>query len=416
MVIALVVSVPILGFGFPGEGVHIGDAVLSPFAEFSAEHDSNVLLSPTNKETDVFTELEAGLQLHYEPGYFTLDGRAFALSRRYTRYGSMGFENAGEQMTFMTGSRDVASVSISESYRQINDYDRSTYYGDTLNPESQNLSLAYDESIRVRRTLEDVGVNLGRQLTDKTDVSLGFNYGAQNYDSNRLFNVESLVAQGGISYRVTDKSSIMLAGQYGMEDNASFAKDSTFVAIQGGVDTKSTDKMTLKASAGVERYSRDATVSYNQSVSDFQGSIYTGPRQSDEQVLTLNLAATWIATDKITLEASGLTGIESAQQYVNTLNQIAVATANAVYQVSDSITMALTGSYREDKYLDPVIEDNIQYNRVDNRIAGLIRADYRQPTEFLSIFIEAGLEKATSTVPDFNYDQLRIGLGISARY
>jgi hypothetical protein len=405
-----------LASGFIGEGIHIGDAILDPFVEISGTGDSNVPLAPTNEQSDVFAELQAGLQLHYEPGWYTLDGRGFALFRRYTKFTEKDFNDYGERVSLMSGSRDFLSVLLVQSYRVVDDYDRSTYYGETVSPESQSLSLAYDKSMRVKRALNDVGIMLGRNLTDKTGLDLGFSYSSQAYDTNYLYNVVDILAQAELSYQVTDKSAILLTGQYGDESNDSYVKDATYMVVRGGFRTKSTDKMTLKAGVGFEKYKRDTSRANWKSLGVVENDEYTGPRKEEEQDLSLDMTATWIATDKITVEAMGRTALQSAPQYVNTVDQVGVASANAVYQLSDSTTVALTGSYRRDNYLDPVIENSVQYDRIDNRIAGLLRADYRAPAQFLTIFGEIGYEKATSTVPEFNYNQLRLSIGVSVHY
>jgi hypothetical protein len=399
--------------GYMGEGVHIGDAVFDPFVELAATYDSNVNLQGTNEQSDIFTEIQAGLQMHYEPGWYTVDGRGFVIQRRYTKFTDKDFNNGGERISLISGSRESVSVLVMQSYRLIDDYDRSTYYGESISPESQNLSLAYDKSMRVKRTLNDVGVILGRDLTDKSGLDLGVSYSAQNYDVQDLYNVADLMAQAEIFYRVTDKSAALITGQYGIEKNKSFAKDASYLVLRGGVKTKSTDKMTLKAGLGVEEYNRDTTI-VDQNNPDEK--LYGGARNANQQIISADLTATWIATDKITVEVSGRTGIQSAQQYINTLNHVTVGSANAVYQLSDSTTLALTGAYRQDKYMDPVIENNTQYDRVDNRVAWLLRGDYRPLSQFMTVFGEIGYENAKSTVPDFNYNQLRLSIGVSAHY
>jgi hypothetical protein len=402
-------------YGFIGEGIRVGDAILDPFVEISGTGDSNVPLASTNKQSDVFVELQAGLQLHYEPGWYTIDGRGFGLFRRYTKFTDRGFDNFGERVSLMSGNRDTLSVLLMQGYRLVNDYDRSTYYSEIVNPESQNLSLAYDKSMRIKRALSDAGIVLGRQVTDKIGMNIGFSYGSQAYKTNDVFDVVSLLGHGDLSYLVTDKSSVFVGAEYGTENNGSFAEDGTTKAIFVGVETKSTDKMTMRASAGEQEYTRSAVLDPSK-YADKDVEVYTGPRDSTTKSLDANLTATWIATEKISVEISGRTGLQSAQQYVNTINKIAVGSANAVYQLNDSTSVSLTGAYREDSYVDPVIENGIQYDRVDRRIAGLLRADYRAPAQFLTIFGEGGYEKARSTIPDFNYDQLRLSIGVTVRY
>jgi hypothetical protein len=415
-VIALLLNGLPLAFGFIGEGIRVGDAVLDPFVEISGTGDSNVQLDTTNEQSDVFAELQVGLQLHYEPGWYTVDGRGFMLFRRYTKFSERDFNNYGERMTLMSGSRDFLSVLLVQSYRVVDDYDRSTYYGENVSPESQSLSLAYDKSIRVKRTLNDVGIILGRNLTDKTGLDLGFSYSSQAYDTNQLYDVVDLLAQAELSYQVTDKSAILLTGQYGDENNGSYVNDATYMVVRGGFRTKSTDKMTLKAGVGIEKYTRDTSRANWKDLGVAENAVYTGPRKEETQDLSVDMTATWIATDKITVEATGRTALQSAAQYVNTVDQVGVASANAVYQLSDSTTVALTGSYRRDNYLDPVFENSILYDRLDERLAGLLRVDYRAPAQFLTIFGEISYEKATSTVPDFNYNQLRLSIGVSVHY
>ncbi len=89
---------------------------------------------------------------------------------------------------------------------------------------------------------------------------------------------------------------------------------------------------------------------------------------------------------------------------------------NIVYDFTDTLTISLTGSYREDDYLDPVVELGEERIRLDERIAGLARIDYVPPRQFLTIFLEGGYEQSESTIYHYNYDQLRLGGGLSIRY
>ena len=402
----------------PGEGIHFGDLVINPFVEGSYTHDSNVYLDPTNEVDDAYLEGIGGIQFHYNARTFVVEGRLFGQVRKYEELIESDFTDWGESMVFRTGTRESVSVVVDQRFRIVTDYDRSSYVGGALRPEAQNLSLTYDRSTRVERKLHDIGVILGHTASDTVEFDLGVAAGKQDYETNVLFDVEYLEVKAEVGVRVTDKMLLIVNGSVTEEQNESYDGAARSIAVRLGLKRKSTDKLKFNASAGLNRFTRPEEVNdYGREVQETTGRA-TGsdePR-NDEEAFSFELAGTWLATDKISIELAGHSGIQSAPQYPNTVDFISVGSMSIVYDLSDTLTVSLTGSYRKDDYLDPVVELGQEWQRLDERTAGLARIDYVPPRQFLTVFIEGGYELSESTIPQYNYDQLRLGGGISLRY
>ena len=403
----------------PGDGIQVGDLILNPFIEVNYTMDSNINLDPTNELDDAFLEGIGGLQFHLRRESYVLEGRGFGQKRQYEEFSEKDFTDWGEGVSYHSGDRGSLSVSIEQKMRSVTDYDRSTYFGGTLRPEAQNLSLTYDRSTRVERRLHDVGVILGRSLSDILDLDIGFGAGQQDYSTNVLFDIENVTMKGEIGWRMTDKMSLTLAGELTEEKNDSFDGRARATAVQAGLKRRTTDKLEFKFGLGMTRFTRPEVINdYGREVQERTGwarGVSDKPR-NDETALSFDLSGTWVATDKITLELAGHSAIQSTPQYPNTIDHISVASASAVYDFSDTVTVSLTGSFRRDDYLDPVVELGDEVMRLDERTAALARIDYIPPRRFLTLFLEGGYEQSDSTIWHYNYDQLRLGVGISLRY
>jgi hypothetical protein len=303
--------------------------------------------------------------------------------------------------------------------RSVTDYDRSTYFGGTLRPEAQNLSLTYDRSTRVERRLHDAGVILGRSLSDVFDLDIGVAAGQQEYSTNVLFDIENFTVKGEVGWRMTDKMSLIVGGEATEEMNESYDGNARSTSIQAGLKRRASDKLEFKFGAGVNRFTRPELINeYGREVQERTGwerGVSDKPR-NDEKALSFDLSGTWVATDKISLEIAGHSAIQSTPQYPNTIDYIQVASMSAVYDFSDTMTVSLTGSFRRDDYLDPVVELGEEVVRLDERTAALARIDYIPPRRVLTFFIEGGYEESDSTIWHYNYDQLRLGGGVSLRY
>lgn len=402
-----------------GDGVTVGDLVVNPFVEGLITSDSNVNLTETNEIQDVFYNFTGGAQFHFGPQDFTVDGRGFFLLRRYDQMFERDFENWGERLAVKIGSTETASILIDQNYRLINDYDSSTLFAETLRPEAQNLSLTYDRSTRSRRTLSDAGIMARRDMTDKIQTDIGAAFSSERYATNALFSVRRLTGKGEASYGITEKTFIIANVEYVFEQNESCVDDATALIIRGGMKTRSTDKMSLRAAVGMERYHRPLTIN-EATVLRLQGA-GVGNEEANlgkvDQALSFEASGKWMITEKITIEFAGHTAIQSVPQYPNTLDLVSAGSVSAVYATRENtISLALTGSYRRDDYLNPVWEQQQEWDRLDERLAGLIRLDYLPPRQFLSLYLEGGYGQATSTIPIYQCDQSRITAGFSLRY
>ena len=80
-----------------------------------------------------------------------------------------------------------------------------------------------ERSERVDRNILDLGVGLGGPLTDKTYLDALCDYGHINYLTKDLLDSPSEKASFKAARKFTDKSSVILVGEYTQMENDSLA-------------------------------------------------------------------------------------------------------------------------------------------------------------------------------------------------
>lgn len=196
--------------------------VVNPYVEVSATHDSNPTLLNTNEESDVYYTGTIGINLGIEGKWFTLNMLGYTLTRRYTDEGPVDQEktSGGERVGLAFGERRKLAVTVDQSYERVTDYSEQVRLSPVLAEDQGNPAavLSQDRSERQRRNVLGAGVGLGRDLTDKIGLDLGYSYGKNDYESDDLLDSSRHDTYGEASYRVTDKSAVFLFGGYGIDE------------------------------------------------------------------------------------------------------------------------------------------------------------------------------------------------------
>ena len=394
-----------VAFAGPGEGIRVGNMVISPFFSGSLTYDSNVFLDKAQQKEDFFTDLVPGVSFLNRTEQLTVRGRGWLQFRDYFKYTEKNSQGVGERVGLIYGTQDDPFITVDERYVRLEDYEISPRSVDTLNTESQQLLLTEDRTERVKRDLFDIGAVVGRWLVDeKLRLDVGYAFGMVNYDTDLLFDWQEHIAQAEAQLKCTEKTSALLTGQYGVQDSKGFPKNPDDYIIRLGLLTRATGKTTLKGGVGYESYRAGFTSLAGESL--------------DENIVNFDVAAVWDATPKLSFQASARNGIQPATQYERNTKKVLLLEVGSSYYATDTLLASLAGSYRNDDYLGSVKVGN-DFRSKERELYGVrARLDYRPHARFYELYLEGSYENVTDNLEDDypNYDQLRLTAGIFVRY
>jgi hypothetical protein len=376
----------------PGDGINVNGWKLSPSVNLSATYDSNVYSMPRNTVDDTYFRTGVGLDVSYEASMFQLQGLGFFDGVTYSSEDNLNYTVGGENVTARLGKRDQFQVSLGESFRRVEDIDGYSLEGVSVGGISSDSVL--DSSTRSRRDVTQATVGLGKNITQKLDMDLGYRYDAVAYDSSELYdlNGQSALAEAGL--KMTDKTAGTLAAVYGTQHSQGSSDDPDYIAARLGLKTVGTDKIVFKGGVGALFYNRTAT----------DGS------DSDKNLVNYDLTATWRATDKVMVTAGGRNGIQLSSIYADNPAEFNMVWLDGACQVVSSTMLSAGVSYRQDSYLDQVVIDDVSKDRVDKGFSGRLRMDYTPPgLRFADLFCEALYESVDSTVGDYNDSRFSVG-------
>jgi len=376
--------------------------VVSPYVEVSATHDSNRDLSSTNEESDVYYEGKIGINLGVKGKSFTLNMLGYTFSRTYTDEGPVDQEktSGGERLGLTFGERRKLIISIDQSYERVTDYSEQVRLNPVLADDQGNQAavLSQDRSERSRRDVLGAGVRVGRDLTDKIGMDVGYTYSEDDYHGEVLLDSTRHDAHGEVSYLVTDKSSVFLYGSYGIDKSDGYVGEAESEALRVGWTTRMTHKVNFRGSVGYETYDSGALVGQSE--------------ESNRESLAFDLASAWRPVDKLSLILSGERRTEAATTEANT-RLVTLVRAGANYRMFDDLSCSASVSYRTDEY-DLPAPGRTEARDVD--AAGVnLGVNYR-PFDHVSAFATLSYEDSSSNFEADDLDQTRAGLGVKVSY
>lgn len=412
------------------EGINLRLARLNLWAELTGTYDSNARIvvpsgeiqdrtifqdkeigGVSDKEDDIFYELTLGGRLFRETDRVYAGLSLVGLFRRYTDFSELDNETFVQELELRLGERryDKLSLSLRQSYREVFDYEAVAYPDDFTNPDTEKLFLAEDRTERVSRKLLDLGAILSWRMTDKLNADFSVAYGSINYDTERLFDWEDLKGQAEFDYKLTDRSALLLTGQYGVQNSDALENEPDYYVLRAGWLNRATDKLTFKGGVGAGRYDRfRQRPNENVTVDDVKTT-------SDDTIdyLSFDVAGDFDLSQRTKLQFIGRNAIQPAAQYTDNPKLVTVASVGISHRLWERFRLAGTVSYRNDDYEDPVeIDNGVFVDQVDTIWGGQIRLDYQPPRGYLNAFAEARYENRHTTLPDEDYDQLRLTLGV----
>ena len=378
----------------PGKGAHSGPWMISPYVQESGTYDSNIDQAPSNGRDDYFLTSEVGARAAYSVRMLDCTALGFGSYRNYSDATEKDFGAYGESVSAKYGLREQVEVQADEAFRHVQDND--THGSDTaiggISAES-----VLDAATQSKRNVAHGGVSVGRDVTDKVALDLGYSFDSVRYDAAGLANLDGHAGLLEGSYLVTDKSAIFAAAFGGVQENSIMAGSAKYYGSRLGAKTHGTDLVTIKAGAGLQQYDRPASLGSDSTAFNFDGE------------------ATWALTEKVSLRAGGKNGTQMSSVLASNPSQFHVAWGGAVYKVLPTTSLSLNTMYRIDEYVDPVtLADGTLGTRTDKGTGVSGRADYQTPKSFLSLYAEASYQKTDSNVS--KSDDTRISVGANLKY
>lgn len=420
------------------EGFRVGPLQLSIWGEISGTYDDNVRLvvpdgeiqdrtifededtgERADPEEDIFYEGTLGLRVFRDTDSFLASLSGQYTARRYNDFDDLDNESWIEEAEIQFGDRELNrfSLGLRQAYREVFDYEETAYPDDFTNPDTRGLSLAEDRTERVSRQLLDLAGILTWQISDKLGSDYSIGYGSIEYDTDRLFDWEDTKVQAEFDYRMTDKSSLLLTGQYGIQESDAISNEPDYYNLRAGLLTRTTDKLSFKGGVGVGRYDRFRKADDEEDLADTD--VAEEIEEEDDGVIdyvSFDLAGDWDLSQRTKLQVIGRNAVQPAAQYNDNTKLVTVASVGLSHRLFERFRLAGTVSYRMDDYEDPVEIDTDEFIDQEDTIWGAqLRLDYERPDGYINLYAEAKYEDRDTTIPNEDYDQLRLTIGLRVK-
>jgi hypothetical protein len=383
-----------------GQGFTTGNWNIRPYAEVGVAVDDNVYRSGNNEIDDVYIDPKVGLMFRTSPDAttLTLSGGGFYNRREYMDEDDKSNNSYGAGLSLDLELGEKSALQAIGGYRLVEDED-------TLGPVTQlkgvNSGLVQDIDASSReREVVDAGAALEHTFTDRTTGSLGLMFSVLDYDDPTTLDLTGMVSQGLVDHELTDKLGVFGLARVGSQEQDGDNQTADSIAGQLGLSLKPTDKLTVRAGAGVESYSREIS----------------GQADKDTDNFSFSLVLDLLATDKLTLSAGAYNGTQLSSAFTDNAVEFINSFVGARFDVSPSLDLNLRAVYRQDNYVDPVTRDGISADREDERIQIVLRANYRPPVDYLQLFAQFSAEDVDSSIDAIDFTRNLALVGVSVAY
>lgn len=413
------------------EGINLQVARLNLFAELTGTYDSNARIvvpkgeiqdrqifqdeeigGVSDKEDDIFLELTLGGKLFRETDRFYAGLSLLGQFRRYFDFDELDNQSFIQELELRLGERGVDrfSIGLKQSYREVFDYEAIAIPDDFINPDATGLFLSEDRTERVSRQLFDIAGVLSWRTTDKLNTEFLVAYGSIEYDTERLFDWYDIKYQLELDYKLTDKTAALLTGQYGVQNSDALENEPDYYVIRGGILNRTTDKLSFKGGVGVGKYDRFRAKPDERNPQE-EDVVSTGGDTID--YISFDVAGDYDLSQRTKLQFIGRNAVQPAAQYRDNPKVVTVASVGLSHRLLERFRLAGTVSYRNDDYEDPVeVDTGVFVDQEDTIWGGQLRLDYLPPRGNLNVYVEARYENRETTLPNEDYDQLRLTIGI----
>lgn len=415
------------------DGIQLGPLRLNLWGEISGTYDDNVRLvvpegeiqdrtifeadatdEATETEEDIYFEGTLGGRLYRETDAFLASLSLIYSARRYTDFDELDNESYVQEAEVLLGEREIDRFTLGfrQAYREVFDLEEAAYPDDFTNPDTREVNLAEDRTERVSRQLLDLAGILTWRMTDKLNSDISVGYSTIDYDTEFLFDWEDTKGQIEFDYELTDKSAALLTGQYGQQDSDALSNDPDYYVLRGGLLNRATDKLTFKGGVGAGKYDRFRKSEAALADTDV-GRELDDTSEGSIDYVSFDVAGDWDISQRTKLQIIGRNAVQPAAQYTDNAKLVTVASLGISHRFREKYRLAGTLSYRNDDYEDPVEVDTDVFINQDDTIWGVgARFDYEKPNGYLNLFAEAKYEDRETNIPDQDYTQLRLTLGL----
>jgi hypothetical protein len=399
--VSLLALVPCV-YAEPGQGLRAGAWTLRPRVDAMVGYDTNpdrAFLSggdPSDiDESDTFVDGAVGLRL-LNTGFQRDISMDLQLGRRiYQDLTENDFTYGGERLNLNVGSPSDLRVELNQGFHVTEESDS---WGSPNAVGSVSPDTVLDVSARVRREVLQVGGDLERDVTDKVRMGVGYRFESVDYDEDQDESARDLESRYGnleASMELTDKSRASTRVVVGTQDNES-TDEFDYFSVLAGLLTQGTDKLSADAAVGYQRLAGD---------------------ESDADGFHFQLASIWQATEKVDLQVGARNGLQASSIYEDNASEFTAFWVTVKYDIAPTTTFSLSGTYREDDYVEPVLSEGVQRDREDDGFGVRARVDYQAPSSVLGLFGEVSYEEVDSTVPSPAYDdRTRAVVGATVTY
>ncbi len=377
-------------------GVWLGDLNISPYVSAGWLYDSNpenankakkeYIRQNKDEDYDDYEKTHAytirpGVYIVYPGNNWKLEGVADYRMERYADDGTDDRDDWQETLTLSGKTEAGFGWNLGETYEQVDYEDQFDY--------SQHDR----KGLRLRGGLS--------QDFEKSFIGLNGNYGQIDYKDEDLFDSETYGGSLRFGRRLTEKTHWTLTGEYsqGEQDDA----DSHTTSMRGmiGACTRSTEKLTFDAGAGIEWY---------EDFEDEEGNA------DDSTSFTYDLGAVWKATKRLNFTVMGSRRHKPSEDQRETSTETTSLSLTGNYRIADSWKLTCGVAYVNEDYTRKTVEDDGAWtDRNDDRILLSSRLLYGF-SRFASIYGDVRYIDNSSNVDDNDYDRYRFSVGVTVRY
>lgn len=376
----VLIAIGSLAFGSEVGNIHFGSLYVHPQIGLDATYDDNIFLLGPSKEDDVLVKVKPGLGLDY-----TKEGKSASLTYlaeigRYVDFSDYDYENhylnAAVDLQFPSG----LSFFAGDIFRKTND------------------RLTYEFQPLIKRIDNTFDTKLGYEFTDRLSCRVGYDNRMIDYDAAKysVYDRTEDFANGTVFYRIFNRVSLLAQFQYRWIDY-----DQEVVRFDGegyeaflGVTGQLTPKMVAVLKAG------------------WQERKYDGPGEDwDGGVFGVDIVHRVTETLMLTVGGSR-DAIESAYANNNYYTQTE-ARVGLEKDLGTKFVLGVTGFYANNDYPEATVSGGSLSQRDDDIWGASLRVRYLIQ-RWLSTYLSYTYEQRDSNQDEYDYEDNRVSLGVSA--
>lgn len=276
-----------------------------------------------------------------------------------------------------------------------------------------------------------LGAGLSKKISEKTSIGVNGSYSFEDFDDDTLHDHKRYGGRAHFARKLTDKTSWTLTAthditkqddfelirygthvrEYTREERGDKKAQSTRFLI--GLTTHSDEKLSFDIRVGIENY---------KGFEDAEG------ERDTEQTITYELGAAWKYNERLSFGLSGHGQYEPSEDVDSNSCDTKSVDLSANYRIGDNLFLRAGIGYAYEDYEHKIVEvtewrDARDYktsdldgdNRDDHKLRCSLGATYAF-CDYASVFANLSYTDVMSSIDYFDYDRLRLALGLALRY